>query len=123
MAALGAALLFDYEVGLIDSYGVGFAKLLCALLAVAAVSVSPWLGTRVLPVVAGLARVASLAVSAALRAGAGGSDGSHAAYGLAEPAALLWLLLFVPLRGRWWWVSCAFRFCGRRSCCGRWRPM
>jgi signal transduction histidine kinase len=107
VATLGGALLLDYEADLIGPYGVGFAKLLCALLAVAAVSVSPWLGARVLPVVAGLAGAASLSVSAALRLGAGASAESHAAYGFAEPAALLWLLLLVPLRGRRWWVSWA----------------
>lgn len=107
VTALGAALQFDYEAGLIHPYGVGFAKLLVALFAVAAVTVSPWLGARVLPVAAGLAGAASLAVSAALHAGVGGSADSDAAYGLTEPAALLWLLLLVPLRGRRWWVSWA----------------
>ncbi|MFE7794241.1 sensor histidine kinase [Streptomyces sp. NPDC057460] len=107
MAVSGRALLFDYQADLIGPHGASFAKLLVASLAVAAVSVSPWLGAAMLPVVAGLAGAASLAVSAALRAAADGSGTSDAAYGFAEPAALLWLLLLVPLRGRRWWVSWA----------------
>src|SRR4051794_6037 len=44
MAVLCAALLFDYQAQLIGRYRFDFAKLLGALLSVAAVAVSPWLG-------------------------------------------------------------------------------
>lgn len=106
-AVLGRALLFDYEAGLVGLGGIKGAKLVAALLAVAAASCSPWLGARVLPVVAALAGAASLAVSTALRAGAGGLAASDTVFGTAEPAALVWLLLMVPLRGRRWWLSWA----------------
>ncbi|MGW1027657.1 sensor histidine kinase [Streptomyces sp. NPDC002577] len=73
----------------------------------ASVAASPWLGAKALPVVAGLAGAASLAVSVVLRAGPGSAPDPLAskAYGFAEPAALLWLLLLVPLRGRRSWVA------------------
>ncbi|MEV5150162.1 histidine kinase [Streptomyces sp. NPDC052727] len=100
-------MLFDYEAGLIGLDGIKGAKLLVALLAVAAVFFSPWLGARVLPGVAAVAGSASLVVSAALHAGVGGLADPHTAFGTAEPAALLGLLLLVPLRGRRWWVSWA----------------
>ncbi|MEU8951008.1 histidine kinase [Streptomyces sp. NPDC048489] len=101
-AVLFGALWFDRGAGLIGSEGGGFAKLLVALFAVAGVLVSPWLGARALPVIAGFLAAASLAVSAVLHAGAGRPEGALA---LAEPAALLWLLLLVPVRARRWWVS------------------
>ncbi|NEA64873.1 histidine kinase [Streptomyces sp. SID12488] len=101
------ALWFDYQAWGIDGFGSRTAQLACALLAVAAVAGSPWLGARALPVVGALVGVTSLAVSVLLRAGPGSSPDPVAsdAYGLAEPAALLWLLLLVPLRGRRGWVA------------------
>ncbi|MFE5140665.1 sensor histidine kinase [Streptomyces fagopyri] len=101
-AVLFGALWFDQGAGLIGPEGVGLAKLLVALFAVAGVLVSPWLGARALPVLAGLLAVASLTVSAVLHTGTGTSEGT---LGLAEPAALLWLLLLVPVTARRWWVS------------------
>ncbi|SEE52682.1 Signal transduction histidine kinase [Streptomyces sp. 3213] len=98
----------DYRSRGIDSDGFGIrsAQLACAVLAVAAVAGSPWFGARALPVVGALAGVTSLAVSVLLRAGPGSSPDPVAsdAYGFAEPAALLWLLLLVLLRGRRGWV-------------------
>ncbi|MER5184457.1 histidine kinase [Streptomyces sp. NPDC002896] len=109
LAVLCAALLADYWGGLLGGQGLDFAKLCCALLAVASVAASPWLGAKALPMVAGLAVVASLAVSVVLRAGPGTAPDPLAskAYGFTEPAALLWLLLLVPLRGRRSWVAWA----------------
>ncbi|MEU6657432.1 histidine kinase [Streptomyces sp. NPDC046821] len=107
MVALARALLFDYEASLIGPSGIELAKLLVALIAVTVVFVSPWLGAQALTVVAALVATASLAVSVALAFGAGHSHAPEAAYCFAEPAALLWLLLMVPLRGRSWWVSWA----------------
>jgi hypothetical protein len=103
-AVLYGALQFDNGASLIRPYGIELAKLLVALLALTAFAISPWLGARALPAVAGLTGAASLGVSAALRAGAGSGE-TRAAYGFAEPAALLWLLLLVALRGQRWWVS------------------
>lgn len=108
---LCGALVIDRLTGLIGDRGFGLAKLLCGLLAVAAVAVSPWLGAKALPAFAGLAGVASLALSLALHAGAASSspDGtdSHDGFGFTEPAALLWLLLVVALRGRRRWAAWA----------------
>jgi len=100
-------LWFDYQAWGIDGFGSRTAQLACALLAVAAVAGSPRLGARALPVVGALVGVTSLAVSVLLRAGPGSSPDPVAsdAYGLAEPVALLWLLLLVPLRGRRGWVA------------------
>lgn len=106
-AVLCEALWFDWGAGLSGTRGVELTKLLVALFAVTAVVLSPWLGARTLPVVAGLAGAASLTVSAALHAGAGGTADADVALGFAEPAALLWLLLLVPVRARRWWVSWA----------------
>ncbi|MFJ7071905.1 sensor histidine kinase [Streptomyces sp. NPDC098781] len=107
LTALLAELRYDYGANLIGSHGMAFAKLLVALFAVAAVFVSPWLGARVLPVVGALAAAASLVVSAVLRGGSEDGSASSTAHGFAEPFALLWLLMLIPLRGRRWWMSWA----------------
>jgi hypothetical protein len=49
-------LLSNHRAGLIGSHGFGLDKLLCAVLAVAVVAVSPWLGATALPVIAGSCR-------------------------------------------------------------------
>jgi signal transduction histidine kinase len=103
-AILGWALLFDWQADLLAPEGARLAKLGVALLAVCAVLASPWLGGRTLPSVAGLIGIASLAVSVVLYAGAGGDTDPDTALGFSEPAALLWLLLLVPVRARRWWV-------------------
>ncbi|MEU5342386.1 histidine kinase [Streptomyces sp. NPDC020766] len=101
------ALRFDYPaLGLDDRFGNRSAKPVGALAAVVAVVGTPWLGARALPVAGALAGVTSLAVSVLLRVGPGSAPDPLAsdAYGLAEPTALLWLMLLVTLRGRRSWV-------------------
>ncbi|WP_329218148.1 histidine kinase [Streptomyces sp. NBC_01485] len=110
LALVWPALRFDHPaLGIDDGFGSRSAKSVCALLAVVAVAGTPWLGARALPVVGALVGVASLAVSVLLRAGPGGAPDALAsdAYGLAEPMALLWLMLLVTLHGRRGWVAWA----------------
>lgn len=110
LALVFLVLWFDYPaLGIDDRFGNRSAKPVSALLAVVAVVGTPWLGARALPVVGALVGVTSLAVSVQLRAGPGSAPDPVAsdAYGFAEPAALLWLMLLVTLRGRRGWVAWA----------------
>lgn len=105
VAALLLALgLFDHRWGMFDDTTIGLLKLGSALLAVAALLSSPWLGPRALPVSAGVAAVASLGTTIALHVVSArplGENGIYPTepYGLTEPAALLGLLTLVVWRG------------------------
>ncbi|MFB7499876.1 sensor histidine kinase [Streptomyces sp. NPDC056161] len=100
MAGLCAALVLDHLGALLGDQGLKLVKLCFALVAVAAVVVSPLLSARVLPAVAGLVGAASLAFSLAMRVCASPDWVAQYAYGFTEPVALMWLMMLVPLRGQ-----------------------
>lgn len=121
-ASLAALVVTDWMGGIYWTPGrpdaLGTAKLIGALLCGSLAVVSPRLGDRSLPAIAAVFAVASLCFSAAMHLVL--SVGSQA-FGFAEPAALVWLLLLVARRGsprgpRWPSLCCSWR-----SCCGRCR--
>ncbi|WP_228447275.1 sensor histidine kinase [Streptomyces paludis] len=105
---MGTALVYDYRTARFGPYDADLIKLSLVLAAGAVVVVSPWLGARALPAVACAVGAASLGFTLAMYALDRVSPGFpyfHSPYGLAEPAALLWLLLVVPVRARREWTG------------------
>ncbi|MFF8918126.1 sensor histidine kinase [Streptomyces sp. NPDC015032] len=105
VAALAGLVLFDLLAGFYWIENHGPAKLIGALLAVGVAIASPWFDRdRALPMTACALAVVSLCLSVWLHVE---MVASSQAYGLAEPAALLWLLLVVARRGKPSWVVAA----------------
>ncbi|WP_327380131.1 sensor histidine kinase [Streptomyces sp. NBC_01212] len=106
--SLAALVVMDWMGGIYWTPGrpdeLGSAKLAGALLCGIVAVVSPRLGDRALPAVAGVFAVASLCFSAAMHLML--TVGSQA-LGFAEPAALVWLLLLVARRGKPSWAAVA----------------
>ncbi|MEE1942374.1 histidine kinase [Streptomyces sp. TRM 70361] len=96
--------LLDHDYGMFHGTPAGALKLGCALLAAAALLLSPWLGPRGLPASAGAAAVVSLGTTAAVRAGQTGATPPDP-YGLTEPVALLALLALVAWRAAPVWAA------------------
>ncbi|PJE96810.1 histidine kinase [Streptomyces carminius] len=100
---LGLGLL-DHGYGMFHGAPAGALKLGCALLAAAALLLSPRLGPRGLPASAGVAAAASLGTTAVVRAGQTGAAPPDP-YGLTEPVALLVLLALVAWRAAPVWAA------------------
>ncbi|MEW1722580.1 histidine kinase [Streptomyces sp. NPDC093109] len=108
LAVLGTALVFDYRSDRFGPYDADLIKLGVVLAVVAVVAVSPWLGARALSAVACAAGAASLGFTLAvygLHLAVPGFPFLNSPYGFAEPGALVWLLLIVPVRGRREWTG------------------
>ncbi|MEU1482710.1 histidine kinase [Streptomyces sp. NPDC005752] len=106
--SLAVLVVMDWMGGIYWTPGrpdeLGSAKLAGALLCGILAVVSPRLGDRALPAIAGVFAAASLCFSAAMHLTL--SVGSQA-LGFAEPAALVWLLLLVARRGKPSWAAVA----------------
>lgn len=109
VGGLVGLVVFDWAGGLYWIQYYGYTKLIGALLIVAVAAVSPRLDSRALPVAACVCAVGSLCLSVWMYLE---MEASTEPLALAEPAALVWLLLLVARRGKPSWAALAVPLLG-----------